>query len=94
MRCLIGAWSLRCHGGQYITGGQVMGLSAELIDGYIRYLANRRLTIVGLKKLYPHVEKNPISWVDQFSKFNDQRTNFFEGNVTNYAKGSVNFDDF
>ena len=26
--------------------------------------------------------------------FNDQRTNFFEGNVVNYSKGSIDFDDF
>lgn len=29
-----------------------------------------------------------------FSSFNDQRTNFFEGNVVNYSKGSITFDDF
>ena len=79
--------------GKYITSGQVLGLSEGLIDSYIRYLANQRLDVVGLKKLY-NVDKNPIAWVDQFSKFNDQRTNFFEGNVVNYAKGSVDFDDF
>ena len=33
-------------------------------------------------------------WVDNFSQFNDQKTNFFEGNVTNYSKGSLDLDDF
>jgi hypothetical protein len=37
---------------------------------------------------------NHIKWVDSFSTFNDQKTNFFEGNVTNYSKGSISFDDF
>ena len=78
--------------GQYITEGQLLGLTDEIIDQYIKYLADQRLTAVGLKKLYN--ASHPIKWVDNFSKFNDQKTNFFEGNVTNYSKGSLDFDDF
>ncbi len=87
------AVDLEVSWGQYITGGQILGLTDEIIDTYIKYLANQRLEAVGLKKLYENVE-HPIKWVDSFSKFNDQKTNFFEGNVTNYSKGSLNFDDF
>ncbi|PAF46734.1 ribonucleotide-diphosphate reductase subunit beta [Helicobacter sp. 12S02232-10] len=78
--------------GDYITQGQILGLTSEIIHQYIRYLADERLSKVGISKLYnvPH----PIKWVDQFASFNDQKTNFFEAKVTNYAKGSVNFDDF
>ncbi len=78
--------------GQYITEGQLLGLTDEIIDQYIKYLADQRLNAVGLEKLY-NVD-HPIKWVDNFSKFNDQKTNFFEGNVTNYSKGSLDFDDF
>jgi ribonucleoside-diphosphate reductase beta chain len=78
--------------GQYITEGQLLGLTDEIIDQYIKYLADQRLTAVGLNKLYN--TSHPIKWVDNFSKFNDQKTNFFEGNVTNYSKGSLDFDDF
>lgn len=78
--------------GDYITQGQILGLTSEIIHEYIQYLANERLRRVGLPILYN--AKHPIKWVDQFSSFNEQKTNFFEGNVTNYAKGSINFDDF
>ena len=78
--------------GKYITNGQILGLTDDIIDEYIKYLANDRLKAVGLKPLYD--AKHPIKWVDSFSKFNDQKTNFFEGNVTNYSKGSLTFDDF
>ena len=78
--------------GQYITEGQLLGLTDEIIDQYIKYLADQRLNAVGLEKLYN--VSHPIKWVDNFSKFNDQKTNFFEGNVTNYSKGSLDFDDF
>ena len=78
--------------GEYITQGQILGLTAEIIQEYIKYLADDRLRRVGLPVLYN--AKHPIKWVDSFSSFNEQKTNFFEGNVTNYAKGSINFDDF
>ncbi|NPA82176.1 MAG: ribonucleotide-diphosphate reductase subunit beta [Epsilonproteobacteria bacterium] len=86
------AVKLEVSWGQYITNGQILGLTDEIIDQYIKYLADQRLKAVGLKTLY-NVE-HPIKWVDNFSKFNDQKTNFFEGNVTNYSKGSLDFDDF
>ena len=78
--------------GKYITQGQILGLTEDIIEQYIQYLADERLKMVGMKKLY-NVD-NPIKWVDNFSSFNDQKTNFFEGNVTNYSKGSLDLDDF
>ncbi len=78
--------------GEYITQGQILGLTSEIIDEYIKYLADDRLKKVGFKPIYQ--AKHPIKWVDKFASFNDQKTNFFEGNVTNYSKGSLSFDDF
>ena len=86
------AVELEAEWGRYITGGSILGLTDEIITQYIEYLADERLHAVGMKKLY-NVE-NPIKWVDSFSKFNDHKTNFFEGNVTNYSKGSIDMDDF
>lgn len=77
--------------GCYITQGQVLGLTEGIVEQYIQYLADERLNAVGYEKIY-NVE-NPIKWIDGFSKFNDQKTNFFEGTVTNYSKGSLSFDD-
>ncbi len=86
------AVDLEISWGQYITEGQILGLTNDIIEQYIKHLADKRLHAVGLKKLYG--AEHPIKWVDDFSKFNDQKTNFFEGNVTNYSKGSLSFDDF
>jgi len=77
--------------GQYITSGEILGLTDKLIESYIRYLANTRLKKVGMEPLYP-VGQNPLKWIDDFSKFNDHKTNFFEGNVTNYTKGNLVFE--
>jgi len=86
------AVELEVSWGKYITQGQILGLTDNIIEQYIQYLADQRLTAVGMKTIYnvPH----PIKWADDFSKFNDQKTNFFEGNVTNYSKGSLDLDDF
>ena len=86
------AVDLESSWGKYITQGQILGLTDEIIAQYIRYLADDRLKRVGLEPMYN--VQHPIKWVEDFAKFNDQKTNFFEGNVTNYAKGSLDFDDF
>ncbi|KIM12798.1 MAG: ribonucleotide-diphosphate reductase subunit beta [Sulfuricurvum sp. PC08-66] len=77
--------------GHYITQGQILGLTNDILTQYIQHLADQRLAAVGMAKLY-NVD-NPIKWVEDFAKFNDQKTNFFEGTVTNYSKGSLEFDD-
>ena len=86
------AVKLESDWGKYITQGQILGLTNDIIEQYIKYLADERLHAVGMEKIY-NVE-HPIKWVDDFGKFNDQKTNFFEGNVANYSKGSLDFDDF
>ena len=86
------AVDLEASWGEYITQGQILGFTDSLIRQYIEYLADRRLEAVGYKPEYN--VKHPIPWVDGYSSFNDQRTNFFEGNVVNYSKGSIDFDDF
>ena len=85
------AVELETSWGQYITQGQILGLTDEIIAQYIKYLADDRLSAVGFEKLYNVT--HPIRWVDDFAKFNDQKTNFFEGTVANYSKGSLQFDD-
>jgi len=86
------AVELESDWGRYITQGQILGLTDDIIGQYIQYLADERLSAVGLEKIYN--VQHPIKWVDSFSKFNDQKTNFFEGNVANYSKGSLDMDDF
>ncbi|MEA2050609.1 MAG: ribonucleotide-diphosphate reductase subunit beta [Campylobacterota bacterium] len=86
------AVDLESSWGGYITQGQILGFTKNIIRQYIEYLADRRLEAVGYEPEYG--VKHPIPWVDGYSSFNDQRTNFFEGNVVNYSKGSIDFDDF
>ena len=86
------AVDLESSWGKYITQGQILGFTDGIIEQYIQYLADKRLEAVGYSKEYNVY--HPIPWVDGYASFNDQRTNFFEGNVVNYSKGSIDFDDF
>jgi len=86
------AVDLEATWGEYITQGQILGFTKNILRQYIEYLADRRLEAVGYEPEYN--VKHPIPWVDGYASFNDQRTNFFEGNVVNYSKGSIDFDDF
>lgn len=86
------AVDLESSWGSYITSNSILGLTPELIKSYIEYLANKRLKAVGYSRIY-QVSKNPLPWMDTFSNFNIHKTNFFESKVTNYSKGSINFDN-
>ena len=85
------AVELEIKWGIHITKGQILGFTDEIIKKYIKHLADKRLKAIGYQPEYN--EPNPIAWVDGFASFNDQRTNFFEGNVVNYSKGSISFDE-
>jgi ribonucleoside-diphosphate reductase beta chain len=86
------AVELESEWGVYITQGKILGFTDGIIKQYIQHLADQRLKMVGYAPEYN--VKHPIPWVDGYASFNDQRTNFFEGSVVNYSKGSITFDDF
>ena len=86
------AGELEIKWGKYITQNQIMGFTDDIIEQYIKYLVDQRLVAINLDRIYN--VKHPIKWLDDFAKFNDQRSNFFESKVTNYSKGSISFDDF
>ncbi|MBI6871868.1 ribonucleotide-diphosphate reductase subunit beta [Clostridium aciditolerans] len=82
------------HWGQYVTNNQILGLNNELIDRYIKYISNLRLTAIGLEPLYPEVSEHPMEWIDSFSRLNNTKTDFFEAKVTSYTKSAAfDFDD-
>lgn len=58
------------------------GLSAAEVKQYIRYIADRRLTQLGLKPNFG-IEENPLPWLDWVVS-GDSLKNFFEGRVTDY----------
>lgn len=73
--------------------GDVQGLSANEVKSYIRYIADRRLSQLGLQPMY-QIEKNPLPWLDDILN-GVEHTNFFENRVTEYTKAATqgNWDE-
>jgi ribonucleoside-diphosphate reductase beta chain len=67
--------------------GGVQGLAAADVKQYIRFIADRRLTQLGLEPLY-RVEKNPLPWLDEMLNA-IEHANFFENRATEYSKAST-----
>ncbi|MEM7198025.1 MAG: ribonucleotide-diphosphate reductase subunit beta, partial [Pseudomonadota bacterium] len=67
--------------------GNVPGLSAWEVKQYIRYIADRRLTQIGLKPIY-NQPINPLPWVDQFMN-GLEHANFFENRATEYSRAAT-----
>lgn len=67
--------------------GPIEGLTAEDVKRYIRYIADRRLTQLGLQPIY-RIEKNPLPWMDAILN-GIEHTNFFENRATEYSKAAT-----
>jgi ribonucleoside-diphosphate reductase beta chain len=65
---------------------QAVGLSAAEFEGYIDYIADRRLEAIGLEPLARKTE-NPLPWLAELMDIRKEQ-NFFEGRVTEYQKSS------
>ena len=65
----------------------VLGLNASMFKGYLRYIANRRATQIGLEPLFPN-EENPFPWMSEMIDLKKER-NFFETRVIDYQTGGA-----
>lgn len=67
--------------------GPVEGLTPDDVKAYIRYIADRRLTQLGLNAIYK-VAKNPLPWMDEMLN-GVEHANFFEARATEYSKAAT-----
>ena len=64
----------------------ILGLNADSIKEYVRYIADRRLESIGLKKQYG--ADNPFPWMSEIIDMKKEK-NFFETRVTEYQQGGA-----
>ena len=67
--------------------GGIEGLTASDVKAYIRWIADRRLTQLGLQPIY-RGEKNPLPWMDVMLN-GVEHANFFENRATEYSKAAT-----
>ncbi len=64
----------------------ILGLNADGIYEYIKYIADRRLERIGLPKVYN--AENPFPWMSEIMDLRKEK-NFFETRVTEYKTGGT-----
>ena len=67
--------------------GGVEGLEPGEVKNYIRYIADRRLTQLGLHPVY-RLEKNPLPWMEEMLN-GVEHANFFENRATEYSRAAT-----
>lgn len=67
--------------------GAVEGLEAKDVKQYIRYIADRRLSQLGLQPIH-HIESNPLPWMDEMLN-GVEHANFFENRATEYSRAAT-----
>lgn len=65
----------------------VLGMNAEMMEEYLKFIANRRLTQIGLKEAFPGAE-NPFPWMSEVMDLKKEK-NFFETRVIEYQTGGA-----
>ena len=67
--------------------GGIEGLEGREVKQYIRYIADRRLSQLGLQPVY-RIEKNPLPWMEEMLN-GVEHANFFENRSTEYSKAAT-----
>ena len=65
----------------------VLGMNAAMMEDYLKFIANRRLTQIGLKEEYPGAT-NPFPWMSEIMDLKKEK-NFFETRVIEYQTGGA-----
>ena len=67
--------------------GSLEGLEAKEVKQYIRYIADRRLSQLGLQPVY-RIEANPLPWMEEMLN-GVEHANFFQNRSTEYSKAAT-----
>jgi len=84
---LQGATELEISWGKHIIRYGVMGLTDEIIERFVKHLCDRRTEQLEIPNYY-NVE-NPVPWFDEFAAISKTEENFFEGKVSAYEIGAL-----
>lgn len=74
-----------------VYGDNILGISKQSTEEYVKYLANQRAKTIGLGVLYKGFNTNPYAYLDAKKK-----ENYFETSVTEYSQSTAveGWDEF
>ncbi len=83
---------------QYLfKDGSMIGLNAEILNQYIEYISNQRLTAIGFKAPF-NIKSNPLPWMNAYLVSDNVQVAPQETEISSYLVGqvdsTVNADDF
>jgi len=65
----------------------VLGMNSAMMEEYLQFIANRRLSQLGLKEQFPGAQ-NPFPWMSEIMDLRKEK-NFFETRVIEYQTGGA-----
>jgi ribonucleoside-diphosphate reductase beta chain len=65
----------------------ILGMNADMMAEYLHFIANRRLTQIGLAEEFPNAT-NPFPWMSEIMDLRKEK-NFFETRVIEYQTGGA-----
>ena len=65
----------------------VLGMNAAMMEEYLQFIANRRLSQLGLPEQFPNAQ-NPFPWMSEIMDLRKEK-NFFETRVIEYQTGGA-----
>lgn len=84
---------LECLYSKAILPNGILGVTAEGLEQYVKYLANQRLKLLGIAPLYPQNQFNPFPWISESQEAKGM-TAFFERREKSYQTSGAITDDF
>jgi len=69
--------------------GSILGMNSQIGQHYIKYLTNQRLKAIGLRPIYPDIQRNPIPWVEKWLQFSKIEGALQEEEAIDYKVGAI-----
>ena len=72
--------------------GSIIGLNADILINYMKFLTNERLKAIGYKKIFPEVTNNPLPWINAWLGMGKTEFRPQETEITDYQIANINSD--
>lgn len=74
--------------GKHILGEKIPGINHETTEEYTKWLANKRLALLGIPAIYKDAKENPYQHLERLENLEGDKSNFFETTVINYTQST------
>tara|TARA_R110002167_G_scaffold166347_2_gene363396 strand:+ start:66 stop:1193 length:1128 start_codon:yes stop_codon:yes gene_type:complete len=72
--------------------GSMIGLNAELLEGYIEWIANKRMLSIGMKSIFSVPRANPLPWTQKWISGSEVQVAPQETEISSYIIGGTKQD--